>query len=1027
MKHAARRFTFATALPALLAVIVLAGSAVAQLPQTKLKSIFPPGGKQGAKFDVRLTGSDFEEVYKLQFSHPGITVAAKMSDGKNPQPISGQFTVSIAANVPPGLYEARATGYWGLTNARAFSVSNQDEVIEQGTHNKIESAMQVPLEAIVNGTADAANYDYYKFTAKRGQRVIIDCQAYRIDSRMDPSMVLYNVQGLQLESARDTVRRDALIDFTVPADGDYYVKVYDFLYRGGSDYFYRLSISTRPYVDFIFPPAGKPGASGKFTVYGRNLPGGTAAPGVTVDGKTLQKLDVTIALPGDAAAKSKLVMAGYVAPRESGQDGIVYRVKGPQGESNPVQIGFAAAPIVLEKEPNDDPAKAQKVTVPCEIAGQFNPRRDRDWYTFDAKKGDVYWVDVLSQRLGTPADPYFLVLRIDKDDKGALKESLIQEMDDLTTAKGNTPIRFDTGTTDPAYRFEVKQDATYRILVRHQGSQCDPRYVYRLAIRKEQPDFRLIAVPERLTVGNPNNNQVFSSTAFLRKGGSAAMKVLAFRRDGYKGEIQLTAQGLPPGVTCPTVTMGANAKSAMLVFSAAANAPAWSGAIKIVGKGKVNGADVTRTVRSGEVTWDVTAINNGDIVQSRMAGDIALSVADKEAALATVTAGDGKMLETSIAGKLEIPVKVVWSGKEKADMKFTPVGLVAGPKAAALTIKAAAANGKLTIDFKGNNIPIGTFSFCLKGEANINYSRAPERAKALEAVSKAVAAEAAKLAATLKAATAEKQKTDTTATAAAAKAKQTETARAAATKALADSQTAAKAAAVKLKQAQDALQKKTTDQNLVNAKNQAAKADTDAKAKVTVATTAKTAADKAVVDAKAAAKKATDAKAVNDKQATDADAASKKAEADKKAAADKAKAASDAAKPKKINMAFVSTPITVKIAPSPITLAASPAGTVKQGAKLEVPVNINRLFGFAEAVQISAKPASGVSGVSVKKATIAKGQNAGKLELTASAKATPGEHELVIEASLSLNGQNIKTSQTIKFKVEEVKKAAKKK
>ncbi|MCH8045756.1 MAG: PPC domain-containing protein [Planctomycetes bacterium] len=1008
-------------------LVLLAGPALAQLPQTKLKSVYPPGGKQGSKVDVALAGSDFEEVFKLQFSHPGITAVSKMTAGEKPTPISGQFTVSIAANVPPGVYEARATGYWGLTNARAFSVSDRSELTEQGTHNKIETAMEVPLETIVNARSDSASYDYYKFTAKKGQRVIVDCQAFRIDSRMDPSLAIFNAQGLQLESARDTVRRDAMIDFSVPADGDYYVQVNDFLYIGGSDHFYRLSISTRPYVDFVFPPAGQPGASGKFTIYGRNLPGGSDAPGVTVHGKTLQKLDVTIALPGDAAAKSSLVMAGYVAPRESGQDGIVYRVKGPQGESNPVQIGFATAPVILEQEPNNTAAQSQKITVPCEIAGQFNPRRDRDWYTFDAKKGEVYWIDVLSQRLGTPADPYFLVLRVDKDDQGLEKETLIKEMDDLSAAKGNTPIRFDTGTNDPAYRFEVKQDATYRIMVRHQGSKCDPRYVYRLAIRQQQPDFRLIAVPERFAAGKPNNNQVLSSTAFLRKGGSSAIKVVVFRRDGHQGEIQLTAAGLPPGVTCPPVTIGAKANHALLVFAAAANAPAWSGTIKITGKGKAGGADVTRAVRSGEVTWDVTAINNGDIVQSRMAGDIALSVADKEVALATVTAGEGKIWETSIAGKLEIPVKVAWSGKEKADMKFTAVGLVAGPKAAGLTIKSGTTDGKLTIDFKGTNIPTGTFSFCLKGESNINYSRAPERAKALEEVNKAVAAEAAKIAAALKAAAAEKQKTDAAATAATAKVKQTETTLAAMTKTLTDTQNAAKAAAVKLKQAQDALQKNPTDQNLVNAKNQATQADADAKAKVAAATTAKTTADKVVVDAKSAAKKAADAKVANDKKATDADAASKKAEADKKAAAAKAKAATAAAKPKKINMAFVSTPITIKIAPAPITLAANPAGTVKQGAKLEVTVNINRLFGFAEVVQVSAKPASGVSGVSIKKATIAKGQSAGKLELTAAANATPGEHELLLEASLTLNGQNIKTSQTIKFKVEAVKKEAKKK
>ena len=34
--------------------------------------------------------------------------------------------------------------------------------------------------------------------------------------------------------------RDPLIDFEAPADGDYVVGLYDFIYAGGGDYYYRL-------------------------------------------------------------------------------------------------------------------------------------------------------------------------------------------------------------------------------------------------------------------------------------------------------------------------------------------------------------------------------------------------------------------------------------------------------------------------------------------------------------------------------------------------------------------------------------------------------------------------------------------------------------------------------------------------------------------------------------------------------------------------------------------------------------------
>ena len=76
-----------------------------------------------------------------------------------------------------------------------------------------------------------------------------------------------------------------------------------------------------------------------------------------------------------------------------------------------------------------------------------------------------------------------------------------------------------------------------------------------------------------------------------------------------------------------------------------------------------------------------------------------------------------------MAGKLQIPVKVAWSGKEKADMKFTPIGLVAGPKAAGLTIKSGTADGKLAVDFKGK-VPTGTFTL---PKLSLRYSIFPAR------------------------------------------------------------------------------------------------------------------------------------------------------------------------------------------------------------------------------------------------------------------------------------------------------------
>src|SRR5207253_254575 len=156
---------------------------------------------------------------------------------------------------------------------------------------------------------------------------------------------------------------------------------------GGPNNFYRLTITTNPWIDAVFPPMVEPGKPATVTVYGRNLPGGEKEPGASIDGRPLEKLAVTINAPAEA---QKLNYRGHISPREGGSDGFEYRLKGPAGVSNPILIGFAQAPVVLEKEPNDKPDQAMEVTTPCEVAGRIDKRNDRDWDSFNAKKGEVF-------------------------------------------------------------------------------------------------------------------------------------------------------------------------------------------------------------------------------------------------------------------------------------------------------------------------------------------------------------------------------------------------------------------------------------------------------------------------------------------------------------------------------------------------------------------------------------------------------------------------------------------------------------
>ena len=450
------------------------GAAFAQLPLARLHTVFPPGGRAGSTVEVAVAGVDLDDATRLHFSHAGITSA--------PAKDANKFTVTLGADVPSGFYDARFVGRYGVSNPRAFVVGDLPETIESSGNNSPETAAVLTPVTTVNGRAPANAVDWFKLTAKKGRRIFFDCAAKSIDSRMDAVLTLCDANGRELERNR----RGGVLDFTAPADGEYLLKVHDFTYRGGEEFFYRLTISAAPRIDFVFPPAGLAGTKGRFTSYGRNLPKSAPAKDLTIDGKPLEELELEIELPRQSTAPDAMV------------ESMDYRLASPDGVSNPVWIGLATAPVVTEQEPNNKPDAAQNISPPCEVAGQFYPANDVDWFTFDAKKGDAFWVEVFSQRLGLPTSPFVVIQRVTKSDKGEELSADVQEIYESDANVGGA--EFNTRSRDPVARFEAKDDGAYRVQVRDlfNRSAGSPRHVYRLSLRKETADFRLVGLRTRL-------------------------------------------------------------------------------------------------------------------------------------------------------------------------------------------------------------------------------------------------------------------------------------------------------------------------------------------------------------------------------------------------------------------------------------------------------------------------------------------------------------------------------------------------
>ena len=454
----------------------------------------------GSTSEVTVTGIDLEDARAIYFSHSNMT-ASLQTNGP------GKFLVTIGTNVPAGTYDARVIGRFGITNPRRFAVGDLDEVIEK-QNDSVETAMQVPLGTIVNGHAEANAVDYFKFRATNGQQIRIACQASALDSRMDPSLILYDPAGRELKESR----RGGLLEFSAAKDGDYLVKVHDFLFAGGDEHFYRLSIAT-------------------------NTPEG--------------------------------------APQRDG---------------------------------NDKPEIAQVLKPPCEVTGEFYPAGDVDWYSFDAKKGEVWWVEVFSQRLGAPTDPLLVI-----ND---------QEFNDIEANVGGN--EFKTSSLDPVGRFEAKDDGPCRIQVRDLFNRTlsEAGRNYRLVIRKETPDFELLAIPQE---GPPkkDSREVHVWSSVLRRGETIPIKVIALRQDGFQGEISIKASDLPAGVSSSELVIPSDKSSGILLLTAAETATNWAGSVAIVGNSK-------HVAKAATVIWNIPDYNN-EPVRSRLADNFMVAVCDDTA------------------------------------------------------------------------------------------------------------------------------------------------------------------------------------------------------------------------------------------------------------------------------------------------------------------------------------------------------------------------------------------------------------
>ncbi|MFM2093175.1 MAG: hypothetical protein RIS70_299, partial [Planctomycetota bacterium] len=388
-------------------------------------------------------------------------------------------------------------------------------------------------------------------------------------------------------------RRGGVVDFTAPADGRYVIKLHELTFKGGPAYYYRLALTE-------------------------------LSPGAPI-----------------VRQPSTRQVNGFSWP----------------------PIGLPEQAAVAELEPNNEATKAQRITLPCDIAGSFYPAADVDVFEFEAKQGEVWWIEIGSERLGVPTDPTVTVQFVTREGD-AEKITDVTELSDIPSpvkvssngyAYDGPP--YNAGTSDFLGKLEIKTDGRYRLQLTDLfgGTRSDPRNLYRLVIRKTTPDFALVAWPLHMELRNGDRNALSKPLA-LRGGTTMALEVIAFRRDGFDGDIELSMEGLPEGVSAHGLKIPSGQSRGLMLVSADENAPRAFANARFLGHGQVDGKSVTRPCHLASVAWPIPD-SWSEIPSPRLMEDVPVSVSGHEKAPLTLAPSTSDFLTVVAGQKLTVTPK----------------------------------------------------------------------------------------------------------------------------------------------------------------------------------------------------------------------------------------------------------------------------------------------------------------------------------------------------------------------------------
>ncbi len=507
----------------------VASVALAEPP--RINAISPSGVCRGVTTEVVISGTNLGGTPRWLGSFDAEASANPQAD-----PNAWKVRITPSVDVPVGVYLVRVQTEGGLSNPFLFAVDQVPHIGEAEDNSVFASAQKIETPTVVEGQASGTDVDFFRFSGRKGERIVIDAMCARVGSGVDPSLRLSTLGRRFVASADDTpgLITDARLFAELPVDGDYVVELSDARYQGaGPRTNYRLLIGAVPAAETIFPLGGRRGETVRFELAGGTLIG--SIPHLA-----------DLCLTPDLAAEP-----GHFRPR------ITEAILG----TNPVATGgwwlrdiqglppLAWSDYPEYREPTDPAAPPIRASIPAVFNGRIEAPGDSDSFVvFGVSPGQKLRVAAEAVPLGSELDGVLQVRGVNGAVLANDDDSAIPARAKPAPSAPANPRKPPILSLDPEVSVTVPAGTTeITVSLRDLGGNGGMRFPYRLTVEPTPPGFSILAGTQ---------DQVN-----IPRGGTAGISVEVERRD-LAGPITLNVADPPsglsvrPGLIPPGQTVG---------------------------------------------------------------------------------------------------------------------------------------------------------------------------------------------------------------------------------------------------------------------------------------------------------------------------------------------------------------------------------------------------------------------------------------------------------------------------------------